>query len=272
MRLLLILPVALAAGCTGEPTTPTDTPTDETDATDTNPTDTTDDPTDDPTDTGEPALPRIRALHVGATVPAQDMFGNGNAGQPPLVDLASGEAWPLAGGYATRPAGSYTFSLVNDGASDPWVEFPFTLQAGSAYGVLIFGTAAGPQVLAVEEQVDDLPTDTARVRWTHAAPSLQAEDLELRDALEPARRYGSGTTLRYGETVEADELPATVHLWLDLDGNDACDVGEVFAPFSREGGDYFHVAITEDAEGALLLQGHGRGGQAPQQALAEACP
>lgn len=217
------------------------------------------------------ADPRLRALHVGATLPAQDMFGNGNAGQPPLVDLDFGEAWPGGQAWATRPANDYTFTFLDDGAKAPWTEFDYTLEADHFYSMIVMGTLKDRQVLATDDAVAEVPGDRVRMRWTHAAPSLSGVSLQLLDALVDVQ-YGGGATLGYGDSVESDEAMGAVNLWIDLDGDSGCDLGEVFAPFERAPGDYFHVLVIDDPVGELVLQGHTATGQAPMRALAKECP
>ena len=249
------------AGCTsGSPTVTTDSDTGTSTDRTTRETGTTDTAT-------EPALPRIRAIHVGASLPAQDMLGNGNRGQPPLVDLAFGETWPLAGS-ATRPAGEVTFTFHDDGDEKPWATFAYELVPGSTTSLIVHGTLDDRDVLVTDDHVD-APADRVRMRWTHAAPSLGP--VILADAASD-REYADGTALAYGDTVEVDEAPGEVNLWLDIDGDEACSVGEVFAAYERPAGDYFHVLITEASDGALFLKGHTLDGQGPARELADACP
>lgn len=223
-------------------------------------------------DTGEaPDEARLRALHVGATLPGQDMFGNGNAGQPPLVDLLFGEAWPSARPWATRPADEVTFTFVDDGAPKPWIEFGYTLEAGASHTLLVYGTADDRGVVRVRDAVEDVPKDRVRIRWTHAAPSLAGMSVVFEDA-EGRDAYNGGTAVAYGDSVVFDEGVDEVNLWVDLDGSTTCDDGEAFEPFERPAGDYFHVVLTEDAEGVLLLQGLTLAGQAATRPLADGCP
>ncbi len=263
MRTLLVVAGLLGTACEGgAPARDGETgPTAETAAPDTS------------GDTGEPPGPedpRLRAIHVGATMPGQDLKANGNVGQPPLVDLQFGEAWPGAG-WATRPAEDFVFQFFDHEAPKSWASVDVTLEVDRAYSILLFGTAEAPEVLVVEEHVRGIPPEAARVRWTHAAPGLEGTDLVLRDAATDAV-YNGGEALSYGLTREFDEVPAEVHLWIDLDGNDLCAVGEVFEPFERTAGDFFHVLIAEDPKGELFLAGHTLSGQVRRRALAEACP
>lgn len=252
--------------CTGGSTDQTDGTVDASDTTDG---DTA--PTGSDTGTEPGATPRLRALHVGATLPGQDMYGNGNPGQPPLVDLMFGEAWPAASAWATRPASPIVFTFHDDGAKKPWSTFSYTLEEDHAYSLLVMGTLDDRQVLVTDDAVTDVPGDKVRMRWTHAAPSLAKASVVLRDVASKAV-YGGGKPLAYGESIETDEDLGRVQLWIDLDGDETCSVGELFETFERSGGDYFHVAITDTAEGELFLQGHTLNGQAPTRGVAGACP
>nr|MBX2800793.1 hypothetical protein [Myxococcales bacterium] len=48
--------------------------------------------------------PRLRVAHAAAQLGGQDMLGDGNPGNPALVDLPFKETWPMTA-WATRPAG-----------------------------------------------------------------------------------------------------------------------------------------------------------------------
>ncbi len=222
------------------------------------------------TDTGtEPPIgadPKLRAIHAATGLPGQDMLGNGNPGNPPLVDLQFGETWPPDGG-ARRPPRSYTFEFFDHGEVTAWALLDGTMDVDSAYTLIVHGTrdGVGPAagVLFVEDDLD-VPSDAVRVRWTHAATSLPAASLTVRDAVTGAT-YAGGAILDYGETVVADEALGEIAPWLDLDGDGACDPGEAFEPFERDPGDYFHVLIVEDPAGGLFLLGQTLTGGAPRR-------
>lgn len=262
MRVWWLLPMMACTGSTATDGAPGDDPTDATDG-DTGPTG----------DSGatEPEDPQLRAIHVAATVPGQDMFGNGNAGQPPLVDLLFGEAWPSGRPSATRPADTITFTFVDDGAAKPWTTFDYTLEEGSFTTLVVVGTTDDRSVLAIDDPITDLPDDRVRLQWTHAAPTYADATVVLQDALgrDP---YNGGTGIAYGQSAAFDEALGAMNVWIDLDGNEACDPGEAFEAFEREAGDYFHVIVTEDGDGALFLQGYTLSGQIPTRLLAKECP
>nr|MBX2797378.1 DUF4397 domain-containing protein [Myxococcales bacterium] len=214
---------------------------------------------------------RLRVAHAAAQLGGQDMLGDGNPGNPALVDLPFKETWPMTA-WATRPAGTYTFEFFDFRNPVAWASFPYTLSQGTFTSMVIYGTDEAREVLATDDAVSDVPDEVARIRWTHVAPSLQDQSLVLLDGLRPGVSYADGVPLPYGSSVESDEGTEAIWLWIDLDDDGACSVGELFDGFERRGGDYFHVMITEDTKGELFLLGHTLSGDGPTRRLATSCP
>jgi hypothetical protein len=194
--------------------------------------------------------PRLRVLHVAAGVPGQDMFGNGLAGNPPLVNLEFLEGTP----YVGRPSGHFLFEFQDSGASEPWTAFYDTLLPDTYTSFLVYGTPNDRAVLVLH---DDLvvPLDVARVRWTHAAPSLVPNAVILRD-VGGGPDFANGVSIAYGSSVESDEDPGTFEVWIDLDESGDCGPGEAFEPFDRPDGEYHHIVVAEDEAGVFRLVTH----------------
>ena len=158
--------------------------------------------TDTATDTGAPPgeRPKLRALHAAATLPPQSMLtADGNAGLPPLEGLSFGIGWPRDGG-ARRPADDFVFEFFDTGEAAPWVEVPGTLAAARAYTLLVVGTrtAGSPapaDVLLFEDDLD-VPTPSARIRWTHASVQHGAIALSITDAVNGAPQAGGLARVR----------------------------------------------------------------------------
>ncbi len=224
----------------------------------------TDTDADVDTDTDGPGpdpLARLRALHVAPGVPGQDMFGNGLPGDPPLVDLTFLEGT----GFVDRPANTFQFTFHDTGDAVPWTTFTDTLEPDSFTSFVVIGTPDDREVLVLGE-ARPVAAGVARIRWTHAAPSLVTTPIVFHNLANGTAAAG-GQAIAFAASVEADELPGTYEVWIDLDASGVCEPGEAFAAFERTGAEYHHVVLTEDAAGDLVLVSHGTTGLVSMQSI-----
>ena len=220
---------------------------------------------------------RMRVLHVAPGLPPQDLLANGNPGAQPLVGLVWLQAFPDdAPGWVSRPADLFTVELFDSGSPTPWTTFQAEFAESLFYGLVVVGqrsddTGAAmlpePRVLVMEEPRATVPVGSVRLRWTHATPRLADRPYALRDAVSGV----TFATLSFGEWADTDLLPTELHPYVDLDEDGACSDGEAFQAFTRAPDEYFHVLLTSEEDGTLLMVGHAENAEVPVRTVVP-CP